>query len=121
MKKKLNTEGIANELAGASLFFYPQNRVEKRPVADTSLPEKPVIQPKTGKPKGLVETKEASPQARKPEKLSSTLTDLEKVEKYTTHLEPSLVKKIKLAAIDKDIKDYDVVRIALKEYFEKNI
>jgi hypothetical protein len=30
------------------------------------------------------------------------------------------VKKIKLAAIDKDIKDYDVVRIALKEYFERN-
>jgi hypothetical protein len=40
MKKKLNTERIANELAGASLFFAPSNRAVK----DTPLPEKPVSQ-----------------------------------------------------------------------------
>src|SRR5688572_11609754 len=62
----------------------------------------------------------ASQQPRKTTQLSPAQTDSEKVEKYTTHLEPSLVKKIKLAAIEKDIKDYDVVRIALKEYFEDN-
>jgi hypothetical protein len=44
---------------------------------------------------------------------SPALSDSEKVEKYTTHLEPSLVKKIKLAAIEKDIKDYEIVRLAL--------
>jgi hypothetical protein len=42
------------------------------------------------------------------------------VEKYTTHLEPSLVKKIKLAAIEKDIKDYEIVRLALTQYFKNN-
>jgi hypothetical protein len=42
------------------------------------------------------------------------------VEKYTTHIEPSLVKKVQIKAIEKDINDYDVVRIALKEYFERN-
>jgi hypothetical protein len=73
-----------------------------------------------GKPKETEKPKEASPQVRKPAKLSPALPDSEKVEKYTTHIEPSLVKKIQIAAIEKDINDYDVVRIALKEYFEKN-
>jgi hypothetical protein len=42
------------------------------------------------------------------------------VEKYTTHVEPSLVKKVQIEAIEREINDYDVVRIALKEYFERN-
>jgi hypothetical protein len=42
------------------------------------------------------------------------------VEKYTTHVEPSLVKKLQIETVQKEINDYDVVRIALKEYFEKN-
>jgi hypothetical protein len=40
--------------------------------------------------------------------------------KYTTRLEPSLVKKIRLHAIEKDKKDYEVVRDALNQYFERN-
>jgi hypothetical protein len=51
---------------------------------------------------------------------SPAASDAEKVEKYTTHVEPSLVKKIQIEAIEKDINDYDVVRIALKDYFAKN-
>jgi hypothetical protein len=59
---------------------------------------------------------------RKRAKLSMApaLLDTEMVEKYTTHVEPSLVKKIQIEAIEQDINDYDVVRIALKEYFERN-
>jgi hypothetical protein len=52
--------------------------------------------------------------------LTPTLPDPEMVEKYTTHVEPSLMKKIRIEAAEKEINDYDVVRIALKEYFEKN-
>jgi hypothetical protein len=59
-------------------------------------------------------------QTHKPAKLAPALPDSEQVEKYTTHLEPSLIKKIKLAAIEKDMKDYDVVRAALIQYFEKH-
>ena len=59
-------------------------------------------------------------QTPKTTKLSPALSDSEKVEKYTTHVEPSLVKKIQIEAIEKEINDYDVVRIALKEYFERN-
>jgi hypothetical protein len=44
MKKQLNTEGITNELAGASLFFARKNRTPQKPVSGTSLPEKPVSQ-----------------------------------------------------------------------------
>ena len=60
-------------------------------------------------------------QTRKRAKLSlaPALPDLEMVEKYTTHVEPSLVKKVQIEAIEREINDYDVVRIALKEYFEK--
>ena len=78
-------------------------------------PEKPVQQ--------VPQVKKATPanqQTPKVTKLSPAQTDSEKVEKYTTHIEPSLVKKVQIEAIEKDINDYDVVRIALKEYFESN-
>jgi hypothetical protein len=64
--------------------------------------------------------KPASTPARTPAKLSPGLADLEKPEKYTTHIEPSLMKKIKLWAVEKDMKDYDVVRAVLIQYFENN-
>jgi hypothetical protein len=33
---------------------------------------------------------------------------------------PSLIKKVRLFAIDKDMKDYEVVSTALNEYLERN-
>jgi hypothetical protein len=90
----------------------------KEPVIHGSPPppsEKPVVHVPQGK-KAIP----ASQQPNKSTTFSSTLPDSEKVEKYTTHLEPSLVKKIQIEAIEKDINDYDVVRIALKQYFEKS-
>jgi hypothetical protein len=51
---------------------------------------------------------------------SPTLDGAEKPEKYTTHLEPSLIKKVKLHAVEKEIKDYEVVKKALLFYFDKN-
>jgi hypothetical protein len=66
--------------------------------------------------------KAASLHTRKRAKLSlaPALSDSEMVEKYTTHVEPSLVKKLQIEAVAKEINDYDVVRIAFKEYFERN-
>jgi hypothetical protein len=75
--------------------------------------KKPVIQEEQAKA-----VKPINVQIRTSGKLSRALSDSEKVEKYTTHLEPSLIKKIKLTAIEKDMKDYDVVRLALIQYFE---
>jgi hypothetical protein len=86
--------GIYTELA--------KRRAEqsKEPVSHGSPPppsEKPVVHVPQGK-----KDVPASLQTRAPAKVSPTLSDSEKVEKYTTHLEPSLVKKIKLAAIEKE-------------------
>ena len=90
----------------------------KEPVNHGSVPpppEKLVVQQTPGNV-----VKPASQHTRKPVNPSPALPGVEKVEKYTTHIEPSLVKKIQIEAIEKDINDYDVVRIALKEYFEKH-
>jgi hypothetical protein len=100
-------------------------KLEKTPLAKSpspplgnNAPILPTPQAQAGKKQSADGKKPANLQTRKPTKQSPA--DLDKVEKYTTHLEPSLIKKIKLAAIEKDIKDYDVVRAALKQYFENN-
>lgn|SRR5512147_474194 len=60
-----------------------------------------------------------NPQTDKPTNQSPIIDHLEKPEKYTTHLEPSLVKKLKLHATERDLKDYQVIKQALLLYFEK--
>jgi len=64
--------------------------------------------------------KSTKPQTHLPLNQSPAFELIEKLEKYTTHLEPSLIKKLKLHATEKDMKDYQVVRNALLLYFEKN-
>lgn len=56
----------------------------------------------------------------KPEKTLSSSNNLDKPEKYSTLLNPNLVKKIKIHAAELDIKDYQVIELALNEYFKKN-
>jgi hypothetical protein len=77
-------------------------------------------QPQTQPPKSDGVKKPANPQDRKPAKLSTSFDSLEKPEKYTTRLEPSLVKRIRLDAVEKDMNDYEVVKTALTQYFERN-
>jgi hypothetical protein len=101
----------------------PEQKPAIAPVASVKTPspappvEKPIVKEAQDK-----KVKSASLQTRKRAKLSlaPALPDSEMVEKYTTHVEPSLVKKVQIEAIEQGINDYDVVRIALKEYFEKN-
>ena len=84
----------------------------------------PLVAQKTAKPQN---DKAASPQADKAVKLQgskaanplSRLHTVEKPDRYTTRLIPSLVKKIKLYAAENDIDDKDVVTQALVEYFER--
>jgi hypothetical protein len=42
------------------------------------------------------------------------------VEKYTTHLEPAIIKAVKRYAFEHEMKDYEVVQQALIEYLERN-
>ena len=76
--------------------------------------------PQAGKTANPLTLKTANPQAGKPASLHSELDTFEKPEKYTTRMIPSLVKKVRLFAIDKDMKDYEVVSTALNEYFDRN-
>jgi hypothetical protein len=103
--------------------FDALTQIEEKPQrpAPSPVTSSPAVNTLQGQPiKKQVEAekKPAYPQARKPAKPSPTLDGLEKPEKYTTRLLPSWVKKIRLDAIEKDIKDYEVVTAALKLYFE---
>jgi hypothetical protein len=64
--------------------------------------------------------KSTKPQTHLPTNQSPAFDPIEKPEKYTTHLEPSLIKKLKLHATERDMKDYQVIKNALLLYFEKN-
>jgi hypothetical protein len=124
MKKRLNTDQVQNELRGGSAFFpgyngggdTPQHIPEKPNPATLSIPSKPDAPTK----KTVVEQENMStnPQTGKPTSPSPTPWLVEKPEKYTTHLEPSLVKQLKLFAVEKDLKDYQVIKNALLLYFK---
>ena len=80
---------------------------------------------KTSKPSKAVTQPHDAEKSTKPQNRLSTIQSpahdgAEKVEKYTTHLEPSLIKKVKHYAVEKEIKDYEVVKDALLFYFEQN-
>lgn len=64
--------------------------------------------------------KPANPQVGKPVSPQTRKLREELVEKYTTRLTPSMVRLIKIHAVQKDLKDYEVVEKALSEYFERN-
>jgi hypothetical protein len=64
--------------------------------------------------------KPTKPQNRLPTTQSPTLGLTEKPEKYTTHILPSLVKKVKFHALENEINDYDVINNALLLYFDRN-
>jgi hypothetical protein len=64
--------------------------------------------------------KPANPFTRKTVIQPPAPAGVEKPERYTTRLEPSLVKRIRLDAIEKDMKDYEIVKTALAQYFERN-
>jgi hypothetical protein len=57
--------------------------------------------------------------SRNHENISPTNTPKEKPVKYSTLLDAALIKKIKLSAAEKEIKDYEVIEEALTKYFSK--
>jgi hypothetical protein len=83
------------------------------PLPMSQQPAKAITQPPEAK-------KPTKPQNRLSTNQSPTRDGVEKVEKYTTHIFPSLAKKIKLFAVENDINDYDVVNHALQFYFDKH-
>jgi len=47
-------------------------------------------------------------------------TEKPQVEKYTTHLRPTTVKSVKRWAFEHDMKDYEVVQLALDEFLDRH-
>ncbi len=82
-------------------------------------PSKPQQAP-IGKTQPHEAKKPTKPQNRLPTTQSPTLGLTEKPEKYTTHILPSLVKKVKFHALENEINDYDVINNALLLYFDRN-
>src|SRR6266852_3789379 len=66
---------------------------------------------KSGKPENLL--------SRKPEIVETGNHGNPKNEKYSTQLQPTLIKQIKQYALEHDVKDYEVIQQAVKEYLEK--
>ncbi|SRR6266849_1891965 len=75
--------------------------------------------PQTGLPVNPQDGKPAKPHAGKPTSPQARLPIIEQVEKYTTRLEPSLVKRIKIYAAEQDVADYEVVKQAVEDYLAK--
>ena len=115
--------------------FDALTQLENSPVPHSpSSTRKPVRQPETlkaGKPETLKDRLPDSPKAGIPESnLSGNHETLKtrkpesgsvvKAEKYSTQLEPSVIKRIKQYAIEHDIKDYEVVQAAITDYLARN-
>jgi hypothetical protein len=83
----------------------------------SSPPSPTATQPETKSVDPKISTK---PQSHLSRDRNTGEAQFEKPEKYTTHLEPSLIKKLKIYATERDMKDYQVVKNALLHYFEKN-
>lgn len=59
--------------------------------------------------------------SRKPEIVKSGKPENLKNEKYSTLLQPSLIKQIKQYALEHDMKDYEVIQQAVQAYLEQKI
>jgi len=128
MKKHINTAEIMSELEG-SVFFpsKPQATIqqeqppEKEKARKTAKPQAvKTASPQTALPASPQVHIPAKPLAGKPVNPLDRKPVSEQVEKYTTRLVPSMVRRIKIYAAQQDMNDYDVVAKALLEYFEKN-
>ena len=73
--------------------------------------------PKTSSPDFQKTRFTESVETRKPENLKTS--HQEKAEKYSTQLQPSLIKKIKQYALEHDVKDYEVIDEAVTDYLNR--
>jgi hypothetical protein len=84
------------------------------------LVQKKPANPQEGKPVSPQKGLPANPQDCNVANNLDALPESEKPEKYTTRLKPSMVKRVKVFAAQQDIKDYEVVEKARREYLEKS-
>src|SRR5438067_2096423 len=94
-------------------------QLDKEPVSP-STPGKDHAQ----KPENLKEGLPGNLKTSFPESMKTRLPEnrktrnLEKAEKYSTQLQPSVIKKIKQYALEHDVKDYEVIQEAVHLYLD---
>lgn len=104
-----------NNLGAIDQKLYGSSEPEPTPPFDTTTKQPP---PSVKRPNKEVEKPEIM-NSRNPE--SSPASEIrEKPLKYSTLLYANSIKKIKLFAAERDIKDYEVLEIALTEFFQKH-
>jgi hypothetical protein len=103
---QLNKEPVSPSTPLQGHSRKPENRKE-------GLPENP----KTSFPDFMKTRLPENQGSRKPENLKAR--NLEKAEKYSTQLQPSVIKKIKQYALEHDVKDYEVIQEAVNLYLDK--
>jgi hypothetical protein len=109
--KKPHTEVLINELEESS-SFHPKKQLP------TPLPEK----------SDTDTSKKPARTGRNPEIMNSRIHEIpspieesnDKPQKYSTLLYVNSIRNIKLFAANRDIKDYEVIELALTAFFEKN-
>jgi hypothetical protein len=97
--------------------FDALTQLEKQSKKPTSSPI--VSSPAPKKPPSQEQKNHEIMKSRKLDTLSPTDKLKDKPLKYSTLINGNLLKRIKLLAAERDIKDYEVIEIALTEYFKK--
>jgi hypothetical protein len=108
--KKINVDAVENRLEG-SAFFPPKNQ------SSTPLPEKSNTET-SNKPLGGEKNHEIMKSRIHEKPQFESLKD--KPQKYSTLLYTHSIRNIKLYSVEKEIKDYEVIELALSAFFEKN-
>src|SRR3954453_18046034 len=126
MSKKLNITAITNDLSQGSAFFRPSH--PQLPKTQAGQPPPPESRPEARKlPPPLSpiqndkqqETPTLSPQKPDNEKAPSVQEPKdEKFDKYSTYLRPGYKKELKMTALERDCKDYEILDEALSAYFK---
>jgi hypothetical protein len=99
-----------------------EKKVKKQPVGISS--QSPIQE--SQKPPLSAPSKPSLEQQRKEERPENLKTrkpetaTFVKATKYSTQLEPHIIKQIKQYAIEHDEKDYEIVQRAIKEFFANN-
>jgi hypothetical protein len=108
--------------------FDVLTQLDKKP-SPVSLPVEEATRkpesPKAGFPENLKASLPEFKKTRLPENVETgkpenqKTRNQEKAEKYSTQLQPSVIKKIKQYALEHDVKDYEVIHEAVTNYLDK--
>jgi hypothetical protein len=108
--------------------FDVLTQLDKKPIPVSSLVEEPTRKPENqnaGLPESLKTSSPDFKKTRIPENMETgkpenlKTSNQEKAEKYSTQLQPSIIKKIKQYALEHDVKDYEVIQKAVTDYLTK--